>query len=60
MNDFEESLREQRESITSQDPQARVLSINLFGLVFLQSVVYKYFHFYLVRRAEQSKVKGFF
>lgn len=65
LNDFEESLGEvieQREFITSQDPQDLVLFINLFGLLFLQSVVCQYFYFILLRelgKKKKGKVKGF-
>lgn len=66
LNDSEESLGEvieQREFITSQDPQDLVLLINLFGLLFLQSVVCQYFYFILLRelgkKKKKGKVKGF-
>lgn len=57
LNDFEESLGdviEQREFITSQDPQGLILFINLFGLLFLQSVICQYFHFILLGELEKK------
>lgn len=51
LNDFEESqaeVLEQREFITSQDPQDLVLFINLYGLVFLLSMILVCQCFYLI------------
>lgn len=64
LNDFEESqaeVLEQREFITSQDPQDLVLFIDLYGLVFLLSMILvcQCFYLILLEELKQSKVEGF-